>query len=71
MVYTLEKGVRFVAEGLHLSELEAEVLEAINHPGWHAYLWFPIVYRQILNLGSKASDEEIHAAFASLPLNVR
>lgn len=49
-----------------LSVLEAGILVAINHVGWFAYLWFPIVYREVLNFGSDASDEQVHAAFASL-----
>ena len=49
-----------------LSVLEAEILVTIDHIGWYAYLWFPIVYRGVLNFGSDASDEQVHAAFASL-----
>ena len=50
----------------HLSVLEAQILVAIENVGWYAYLWFPIVYREVLNFGSDAPDEEVHAAFASL-----
>ena len=53
-------------ESFHLSVLEAQILVAIDHAGWYAYLWFPIVYREVLNFGSDAPDKEIHAAFASL-----
>jgi hypothetical protein len=49
-----------------LSVLEADVLVAIDHVGWYAYLWFPIVQREVLNFGSDKPDEEVHAAFASL-----
>lgn len=49
-----------------LSVLEADVLVAIDHVGWYAYLWFPIVQREVLNFGSENSDQEVHAAFASL-----
>jgi hypothetical protein len=46
--------------------LESEILVAIDHVGWYAYLWFPVVYREVLNFGSDASDEEVHIAFGSL-----
>jgi hypothetical protein len=49
-----------------LSVLEADILVAIDHVGWYAYLWFPIVQREVLNFGSENFDEEVHAAFASL-----
>lgn len=49
-----------------LSVLESEILVTIDHIGWHAYLWFPVVYREVLNFGSDASDEQVHAAFGSL-----
>ena len=51
---------------LVLSVLEADVLVAIEHVGWYAYLWFPIVQRDVLNFGSDDPDDEVHAAFASL-----
>ena len=56
------------AENAHfdLSTLEAQVLVAIDHVGWYAYLWFPTVHRETLNFGSDAPDEAVHAAFASL-----
>jgi hypothetical protein len=53
-------------ESFHLSVLEAQIVLAIKHVGWYAYLWFPIVYREVLNFGSDAPDEEVHTAFASL-----
>ena len=40
-----------------LSVLESGILVAIDHVGWYAYLWFPVVYREVLNFGSDASDE--------------
>jgi hypothetical protein len=49
-----------------LSVLEAEILVTIDNTGWYAYLWFPIVYREVMNFSSDASDEQVHAAFASL-----
>jgi len=55
-----------MAEGFHFSVVEADILVAIDHVGWYAYLWFPVVEREILNLGTRASDEEVHAAFVSL-----
>ncbi len=53
-------------EGFRISELEAWILESIDHVGWYAYLWFPIVYRDVLNFGSKERDEDVHAAFLGL-----
>src|SRR5258706_7001343 len=52
--------------GFSLSALEAQILVAIDHVGWSAYLWFPIVYREVLNFSSEVTDEEVHAAFANL-----
>lgn len=49
-----------------LSVLEADVLVAIDNIGWYAYLWFPIVQREVLNFGAPESDEQVHAAFARL-----
>ncbi len=49
-----------------LSVLEAEILVTIDDVGWNAYLWFPIVYRKVMNFGSDAPDAEVHVAFASL-----
>jgi len=57
----VEQGAVF-----NFSLLEAEILESIDHVGWYAYLWFPIVYRDVLNFGSNSKDEDVHAAFASL-----
>lgn len=49
-----------------LTVLESEIVVTIDHIGWYAYLWFPVVYREVLNFGSSASDEQVHAAFGSL-----
>jgi len=49
-----------------LSVLESEILVTIDNIGWYAYLWFPVVYREVLNFGSDASDEQVHMAFGSL-----
>jgi len=49
-----------------LSALEAEILMTVDHIGWYACLWFPIAHREMLNSGSDASDQQVHAAFASL-----
>ena len=48
-----------------LSVLGSEILVTIDHVGWYAYLWFPVVYREVLNFGSNAPDEEIYIAFRS------
>jgi len=53
-------------EGFHFSVVEAAILEAIDHVGWYAYLWFPVVYREVLNFPLEAPDEQVHAAFGSL-----
>ncbi|SRR6266496_1001855 len=53
-------------EIFELSVLGAQILVAIDDVGWYAYLWFPIVYREVMNFGSDATDEQVHAAFASL-----
>jgi hypothetical protein len=53
-------------QSFHLSVLESKILVTIDNLGWYAYLWFPIVYREVLNFGSDAPNEEVHAAFASL-----
>jgi hypothetical protein len=33
-----------------LSVLESEILVTIDNIGWYAYLWFPVVYREVLTL---------------------
>ena len=49
-----------------LSDLEAWILDTIDNTGWYAYLWFPVVYREVLNFGPEGSDEEVDSAFAGL-----
>lgn len=49
-----------------LSDLEAWILETIDNIGWYAYLWFPVVYREVLNFGPDAPDEEVYASFSCL-----
>lgn len=49
-----------------LSVPEADVLVTIDHVGWHSYLWFPVVQREVMDFASENPDEEVHAAFASL-----
>jgi hypothetical protein len=49
-----------------LSDLEAWILETVDNIGWYAYLWFPVVYREVLNFGHDAPDEEVYAAFSGL-----
>ena len=51
---------------IQLSDLEAWILETIDNIGWYAYLWFPVVYREVLNFGHAAPDEEVYAAFSGL-----
>ncbi len=66
LVYA-ERGERMTEhEGFHFSVVEAAILEAIDHVGWYAYLWFPVVYREVLNFPLEAPDEQVHAAFGSL-----
>jgi hypothetical protein len=52
--------------GFVFSALEAQIVRTIEHVGWYAHLWFPIVYREVMNFDSKAPDEEVHTAFAGL-----
>lgn len=49
-----------------LSDLDAWILETIDNVGWYAYLWFPVVYREVLNFGVDVPDEEVYAAFSGL-----
>jgi len=53
-------------ESFDITVLEAQILVTIENVGWHAYLWFPIVYREIMNFSSDAPDHKVHAAFAGL-----
>ncbi len=52
--------------GLALTGLEGDILQSIEHVGWHAHLWFPIVQRRMLNIVTDAPDEQIHAAIVGL-----
>ena len=49
-----------------LSDLEAWILETVDNIGWYSYLWFPIVYREVMNFGDDSSDEEVFSAFSGL-----
>jgi hypothetical protein len=49
-----------------LSTLEAEILNAVNHLGWYADLWFPFVQREVLNFAAENPEEEVHAALVGL-----
>jgi hypothetical protein len=51
---------------LVLTGLEADILQSIEHAGWHAHLWFPVVERKLLNFGSDVPDQEVHAAVVAL-----
>ena len=54
-------------QGFQLSDLEAWILETIDNIGWYSYLWFPVIYREILNFGERDTpDEEVYAAFSGL-----
>jgi hypothetical protein len=37
-------------QSFELSDLEAWILETIDNTGWYAYLWFPVVHREVLTL---------------------
>jgi hypothetical protein len=51
---------------LQFSDLEAWILETVDNIGWYAYLWFPVVYREVLNFGDDSPDAEIYVAFSGL-----
>jgi hypothetical protein len=53
-------------ENIALTELEAHILQSIDHVGWYAYLWFPVVARESLNFGSAEREENVHAAILGL-----
>jgi hypothetical protein len=53
-------------KSFHFSVLEAKILVAIDNIGWYAYLWFPVIQRAILNFGSDAPEEQVHAAIVGL-----
>ncbi|HET9409991.1 MAG TPA: hypothetical protein VFO39_22330 [Candidatus Sulfotelmatobacter sp.] len=52
--------------GTELSELEAYIVQSIDHVGWYPYLWFPVVAREALNFGSDDREEDVHVAIVSL-----
>lgn len=54
------------SQRLEISDLDAWILETIDNIGWYAYLWFPVIYREVLNFGSDEPDEEVYRAFVSL-----
>jgi hypothetical protein len=49
-----------------LTEIEIAILRALDHVGWCADLWFPIVQRDMMNFGVSATEEEIHSSFLRL-----
>ena len=51
---------------IQLSDLEAWILETIDNIGWHAYLWFPVISREVLNFAPTAPEEEVYTAFVGL-----
>ncbi len=53
-------------KSFQLSMLEAEILVTIDNIGWYAYWWFPMIQRAILNFGSDAPEEQVHAALVGL-----
>ncbi len=50
----------------NLSNLEARIIKAIDHCGWYADLWFPIVPRDMMDFAPDNPEEEVHAAFVGL-----
>ena len=54
------------AGGLSLSLLEAQIIRAVDHVGWFAYLWFPKVQRELMNFGSDEAEERVHSALVGL-----
>lgn len=46
--------------------LESQILLAIDHQGWFAHLWFPVVEHDYLNFGSHAPDDEVHRAILNM-----
>jgi hypothetical protein len=49
-----------------MTELDANILQCIDHVGWYSYLWFPVVARPMLNFGSDEPEEVVHAAVLNL-----
>jgi hypothetical protein len=54
------------AENITLTDLEAQIVESIDHVGWYSYLWFPVIARETLNFGSDEPEETVHAAIRGL-----
>jgi hypothetical protein len=55
-----------MAESPALSRLEAEILIAVDHCGWHPELWFPIVQHDLLNFASDERSDKVWAAIVHL-----
>jgi hypothetical protein len=51
---------------IELTELDASIICSVDHVGWYAYLWFPVVSREALNFGPDDCEEHVHAAIRSL-----
>lgn len=54
------------ANWTEMTELDASIICSVDHVGWYAYLWFPVVSREALNFGPDDCEEDIHAAIRSL-----
>lgn len=54
---------------MEASDVQADIIRAIQNTSWDAQLWFPIVQRQLLGLRTDAADEQIHAAILSMVEN--
>jgi len=54
------------AEGPYLSLLETQIIRAIDHVGWFAYLWFPKVQRELMDFGSEEPEEKVHSTLVGL-----
>lgn len=57
---------RVLGSDIDVTQVESEIILAIDQLGWFSFLWFPIVHRHRLNLGSHATDAAIHRAFLCL-----
>ena len=49
-----------------LTELEAQIVQSVEHVGWYSYLWFPVVAREALNFGSNDPEEVVHDGIVGL-----
>ena len=54
------------ANWTEMTELDASIICSVDHVGWYAYLWFPVVSREALNFGPDDCEENVHAAIRSL-----